>query len=89
MRLAGGPTKGADEGSVSVIRASGDVVRARQAAGWFNRVSDIRRVSAESGDTVLPREGMEKSTFVQSPKEWAQILFQLGLGVGGIVSATR
>jgi protein involved in polysaccharide export with SLBB domain len=89
LRLAGGPTKGADEGSVFLIRANGDVVSARQSAGWFNQSGEIRRVPAEPGDTVFVPEEMNKTTFAQSAKEWTQILFQFGLGVGGIVSATR
>lgn len=89
LRLAGGPTKGADEGSVFLIRANGNVVSARQSAGWFNRTDEIRRVPTEPGDTVFVPEEMNKTTLTQSVREWTQILFQFGLGVGGIVSATR
>lgn len=89
LRLAGGPTKGADEGSVFLVRANGDVVSARQTAGWLNRAGDLRRVPAEPGDTVFVPEEMNKTTFAQSAKEWTQILFQFGLGIGGIKSATR
>ena len=89
LRLAGGPTKGADEGSVFLIRANGDVVSARQTARWFSNAGEIRRVPAEPGDTVFVPEEMNKATFAQSAKEWTQVLFQFGLGVAGIVSATR
>ena len=37
LHLAGGPTKGADEGSVFVVRANGQVVSSRQQSkGWFS-----------------------------------------------------
>jgi protein involved in polysaccharide export with SLBB domain len=89
LRLAGGPTKGADEGSVFVVRANGNVVSARQRSGWFNRSGDLFTLPAEPGDTLFVPEEMNKTTFVQSAKEWTQILFQFGLGIAGIKSATR
>ncbi len=89
LRLAGGPTKGADEGSVFLIRANGDVVSARQTAGVFNRAGEIRRLAAEPGDTIFVPEEMNKATFTQSAKEWTQILFQFGLGVAGIRSSLQ
>ncbi len=89
LRLAGGPTKGADEGSIILIRANGDVVSARQTAGWLSRSGEIRNVATEPGDTVFVPEEMNKMTLVQAAKEWTQILFQFGLGIGGLVSATR
>jgi protein involved in polysaccharide export with SLBB domain len=89
LRLAGGPTKGADEGSVFVVRANGNVVSARQRAGWFNASGDLFQLPAEPGDTLFIPEEMNKTTFVQSAKEWTQILFQFGLGIAGIKSAVR
>ena len=89
LRLAGGPTKGADEGSVFVVRANGDVISGRQRAGWFNATGDLFQLPAEPGDTLFMPEEMNKTTFVQSAKEWTQILFQFGLGIAGIKSAVR
>jgi protein involved in polysaccharide export with SLBB domain len=89
LRLAGGPTKGADEGSVFLIRANGDVVSARQTAGWFDKVGEIRRLGTEPGDTLFVPEEMNKTTFAQSAKEWTQVLFQFGLGVAGIKNAVN
>jgi protein involved in polysaccharide export with SLBB domain len=89
LRLAGGPTKGADEGSVILIRANGDVLSARQAAGRFFGDGDFKGLQAQPGDTIFVPEEMNKTTFVQSAKEWTQILFQFGLGIAGVKSATR
>jgi hypothetical protein len=44
---------------------------------------------AKPGDTVFVPEEMDKTTFLQAAKDWTQIVFQFGLGVAGIVSATR
>jgi protein involved in polysaccharide export with SLBB domain len=89
LRLAGGPTKGADESSIFVVRANGDVMSSRQRdRGWFRR-GDINGIRAEPGDTVFVPEEMDKTTFLQSTKDWTQILYQFGLGIAGIASAVR
>lgn len=91
VRLAGGPTKGADEESIFVVRANGQVFSSRQAGGggWLRSGNRIGTVGAEPGDTVFVPEEMDKSTFVQSAKDWTQILYQFGIGIAGIVSASR
>lgn len=89
LRLAGGPTKGADEGSIFVIRANGNVVSGRQSAGWFRRNDGITELNSEPGDTVFVPEEMDKITFLQAAKDWTQIIFNFGLGFAGIKSALR
>ncbi|MCW5632641.1 MAG: SLBB domain-containing protein [Rubrivivax sp.] len=89
LRLAGGPTKGADEGSIFVIRPNGNVVSGRQSRGWFGSQESLASLRADPGDTVFVPEEMDKTTFLQAAKDWTQIIFQFGLGVAGIVSATR
>ena len=89
LRLAGGPTKGADEGSIFVIRANGNVISGRQSGGWFRRQGDLTELNSEPGDTVFVPEEMDKTTFLQAAKDWTQIIFNFGLGVAGIKSATR
>ena len=82
LRLAGGPIKGADEGSAFVVRANGQVVSSRQQKStWFSHPNQIAGISAEPGDTVFVPEELDKSTFVQSAKDWTQILYQLGIGL--------
>lgn len=90
LRLAGGPTKGADEGSIFVVRSNGQVISGRQRgeASWFRRNS-IGSVAAEPGDTVFVPEEMDKTTFVQAAKDWTQILYQFGIGLAGIRSAVQ
>jgi protein involved in polysaccharide export with SLBB domain len=82
LRLAGGPTKGADAESTFVIRANGSVVSGRQNSGWF--ASGLSGVQAEPGDTIFVPEEVDKTTFVQHAKDWTQILYQFGLGVAAI-----
>lgn len=89
LRLAGGPTKGADEGSIFVVRANGQVVSSRQNSGYFGRGNQIATLATEPGDTVFVPEEMEKSTFLQTAKDWTLLLYQLGLGAAGIGSAIR
>lgn len=88
LSLAGGPTRGADAKSTFVIRANGSVVSSQQRDGWLTG-GTLGGVRAEPGDTVFVPEEMDKTTFVQAAKDWTQILYQFGLGIAGIVSASR
>lgn len=83
LRLAGGPTRGADADSVFVIRANGAVISGRQQSGWFSG-DEFARVPALPGDTLFVPEEVNKTTFLQLAKDWTQILYQLGLGVAGL-----
>ena len=90
LRLAGGPTKGADQGSAFVVRANGNVLSSRQeSSSWFSRGIGIGKASAEPGDTVFVPEEMDKSSFMQSAKDWTLLLFQMGIGISGIKTAIR
>ncbi|MFG6447190.1 SLBB domain-containing protein [Roseateles sp. BYS180W] len=84
LKLAGGPTRGADTGSVFVLRANGSVVSARQSgSGWFGVGSNLN-VPALPGDTIFVPEELNKTTFAQEAKEWTQILYQFGLGAAAL-----
>jgi protein involved in polysaccharide export with SLBB domain len=90
LRLAGGPTRGADESSVFVIRANGSVVSNLQTKGWFRaRSTEFVSLNAQPGDTIFVPEEMDKTTFIQGAKDWTQILYQFGLGIAGIKSALQ
>ncbi len=90
LRLAGGPTKGADEASVFVVRANGQVVSSRQQRStWFSRGNLIGNERAEPGDTIFVPEEFDKSTLLQSAKDWTLLLYQLGVGAAGIASAIK
>jgi protein involved in polysaccharide export with SLBB domain len=88
LALAGGPTRGADAWSTFVVRANGSVVSNQQRSGWLGGGS-FGGVRAEPGDTIFVPEELNKTTFVQAAKDWTQILYQFGLGIAGIVSASR
>lgn len=89
LRLAGGPTKGADESSTFVVRANGQVVSSRQNSGMFGRGNQISSLTSEPGDTVFVPEEMDKSTVLQTVKDWTLVLYQLGVGAAGVKSAVR
>lgn len=81
VRLAGGPTRGADGTSMFVLRANGSVVSARQSSsGWLSTRSGVALLPAMPGDTVFVPEELNKTTFAQEAKDWAQILYQFGIG---------
>jgi protein involved in polysaccharide export with SLBB domain len=85
LRLAGGPTRGADSSSTFVIRANGSVVSAKQqSSGWLTLSSSFASLPAQPGDTVFVPEDLNKTSFVQEAKEWTQILYQFGLGAAAL-----
>jgi protein involved in polysaccharide export with SLBB domain len=85
LRLAGGPTRGADPSSTFVLRANGSVISAQQTnGGWITIGSSLSNVAALPGDTIFVPEEMNKTTFAQSAKEWTQILYQFGLGAAAL-----
>lgn len=91
LRLAGGPTKGADRASIFVVRSNGQVISGRQRGGdsWWGGNSRIGEVKAEPGDTVFVPEETDKTTFIQSAKDWTQILYQFGIGIAAIKNAAQ
>ena len=89
LNLAGGPTRGADDASIFVVRANGSVVSGVESGSWFNRRGALNDLKAEPGDTIFVPEEMNKTTWVQNAKDWTQILYQFGIGLAGMKSAVR
>lgn len=90
LRLAGGPTRGADAGSTFVLRANGTVVSNLQESGWGRGLrGSFERLPALPGDTLFVPEELDKTTFVQYAKDWTQILAQFALGVAAFVTLTN
>ena len=84
VKLAGGPTRGADSGSMFVLRANGSVISARQSSsGWLGGGS-LANLAALPGDTVFVPEELNKTTFIQEAKDWTQILYQFGIGAAAL-----
>jgi len=89
LRLAGGPTRGADAASLFVIRANGSVTSSLQESGYFSRGNQIAHVTVEPGDTIFVPEELNKTTWIQDAKDWTQILYQFGIGLAGLITATK
>ena len=87
LRLAGGPTRGADDTSIFVVRANGAVNSSLQESGFFSRGNQIAGLSTEPGDTIFVPEELNKTSWVQNAKDWTQILYQFGIGLVGIRGA--
>ncbi len=85
LKLAGGPTRGADNSSTFVIRANGSVVSAKQqSSGWISLGSGFSTLAALPGDTIFVPEDLTRTSFSQEAKEWTQILYQFGLGAAAL-----
>lgn len=80
VQQAGGVTASADKSEMYVIRADG-TAKSGQSSGWF---SGIAGSVLNPGDTVVVPEKIDRSTFMQSLKEWTAIFYQFGLGAAGL-----
>lgn len=80
LKQAGGITPTADKSSMYVIRADG-TAKSGENSGWF---SGIGSSQLNPGDTVVVPEKIDRSTFMQSLKEWTAIFYQFGLGAAGL-----
>jgi protein involved in polysaccharide export with SLBB domain len=87
IRLAGGPTRGADDQSTFVVRANGSVKSSLQESGYFSRGNQLAGAVADRGDTIFVPEELNKTTFLQGAKDWTLLLYQFGIGLAGIRSA--
>ena len=86
LRLAGGPTRGADSSSAFVIRANGSVVSGRDRGSFWRGGKELEGVVAMPGDTIFVPEEVNKTTFVQNAKDWTQIIYQLGIGLAAVAT---
>jgi protein involved in polysaccharide export with SLBB domain len=86
LALAGGPTRGADRGSIFMLRANGSVISAQQGSSFWHSDNNLSDAVVEPGDTLFVPEELGKASFVQGAKDWTQILYQFGLGLAGIKS---
>ena len=89
LRLAGGPTRGADDRSTFVVRANGSVVSSLNSGSWLNTRGALKGMIAEPGDTIFVPEEMNKTTFIQGAKDWTQVVYQLGIGLAGLKAAFK
>lgn len=80
IQQAGGVTYSADKSEMYIIRADGRA-ESGQNKNWFSSLGgDI----LNPGDTVVVPEKIDRSTFMQSLKEWTSIFYQFGLGAAGL-----
>lgn len=80
LSQAGGPARGADEGSVYVLRADGSVISKRQ-AGFFTRFNGRELMPS---DSIVVPEDFEPFSLIRELKDWSQIFYQFGLGVAAL-----
>ena len=82
LRLAGSPKRGADTESVFVLRANGNVESAQQHRGWLGFTNDkFAGLPVLPGDNIVVPEEVNKVNRTQNLKDWAQIVYQFGLGI--------
>jgi hypothetical protein len=78
--MAGGFTRGADDGRTYVVRADGSVTGRAQSS--FFKSSSAERMNP--GDTIVVPENLERFYLTKQLKDWTQIFYQFALGVAGL-----
>ena len=73
------------------MRANGSVASSREKKGWlgFGSGNAVGTEAVLPGDTVFVPEELNKTTFVQSAKDWTQILYQFGIGLAAFTTISR
>lgn len=86
LRLAGGPTRDADEGSIYLLRADGSVISNRQSGwlsgGWLSGGFSGTKLMPD--DTIVVPELFERFSWTKELKDWTQIFSQFGIGIAAI-----
>jgi protein involved in polysaccharide export with SLBB domain len=84
IEQAGGTKKGADADELFVIRANGEarsLSRGSSVLGFQLTASDSQQLQVYPGDTVVVPENMNKTTVFRELRDYATLIYQLGLGV--------
>jgi len=82
LNLAGSPKRGAETESIFVLRANGNVESAQQS----RTLMGFTGLPVLPGDNIVVPEEVNKVSFMQNMKDWAQIIFQIGLGIVAVKS---
>jgi protein involved in polysaccharide export with SLBB domain len=72
LRLAGGPTRDADEDHIFIIRADGAVLSGAERSGWWSGGVESARLMR--GDTVVVPGRLDKTSFLGRVKDLAQVV---------------
>jgi protein involved in polysaccharide export with SLBB domain len=81
LSQAGGPTSGADKGSIYLLRADGSVISRRNSGFIFSALDNARVMP---GDAIVVPEELDRTTLTRNLKDWTQIFFQFGLGAAAL-----
>jgi polysaccharide biosynthesis/export protein len=84
LRLAGGPSRGADNGREFVIRADGSTVSRSQHNTLFS--GSFGSIRLMPGDTIVVPVKLDRGAALRAFRDWATIIGQFGLAAGGIRS---
>lgn len=80
VEQAGGLNVGAEKSEIFVLRADG-TAKSGQSQGWFSGAGSI---VLNPGDTIVVPEKIDRTSFMQSLKDWTSIFYQFGLGAAGL-----
>jgi protein involved in polysaccharide export with SLBB domain len=83
LKLAGGPTRDADQKREFIIRADGEVVSRDRATGIWSS-SPFNNMRMNPGDTIVVPEKTFKPSALRGVVDWSQMFSQFALGATAI-----
>ena len=72
-----------------MIRANGSVSSSLQESGFVSHGNQIAGLHNEAGDTIFVPGELNKTTWVQSARDWTLFLYRFGVGLAVMNSAVR
>ena len=81
LKMAGGPTRGADKKKIYVIRANGEVRNVQSQGGMW--ASGLESMRMQPGDAVVVPEKIASST-MKNVKDISTIISQFAFGAAAI-----
>jgi len=85
LSRVGGPTENAEEDQMYIIRANGTVV-SKKSTSWFVFGKRFKNIILYPGDTLLVPQKMVRPNYLRDVKDITQILYQIAVTTGVIVT---
>ena len=93
IEQAGGYSQNADKESIYILKADGSAVRPHKGLTWgfswnsrLNRWEKTHRLEIEPGDTIVVPEKLERIAWMRNIKDISQILYQMAVTTGVVMT---
>lgn len=86
LAMVGGITKNADKKEMYIVRADGTVISKRQSKSFLGFGKSFKKTKLLPGDTILVPHKVVRPSFLKGVKDVSEIVFQLAVTAGVIIT---